>query len=99
MWGGARPTERFVRRWADNFVLRNETLKKPAVDLMRRVGYGGIADMECRYDRRDDQYKLLHIAPRPDVQLRLFVDSNGMYVVRALYLYLAGQSSAWASPR
>jgi D-aspartate ligase len=71
--------------------LKNETLEKTAVDFMRKVSYSGIVDMEYRYDRRDDQYKLLDVNPRIGAQFRVFVDSNGMDVVRALYLHLTGQ--------
>lgn len=71
--------------------LKNEMLEKTAIDFMRKVGYSGIVDMEYRYDRRDGQYKLLDVNPRIGAQFRLFVDSNGLDVVRAIYLYLTGQ--------
>jgi len=71
--------------------LKNEKLEEMAIDFIQRVGYCGIVDMEYRYDFRDDQYKLLDVNPRMGAQFRLFVDSNGMDVVRALYLDLTDQ--------
>jgi D-aspartate ligase len=58
---------------------------------MQEIGYSGIVDMGYRYDRRDGKYKLLDVNPRVGATFRLFVDSNGMDVVRALYLNLTGQ--------
>jgi len=71
--------------------LENETILKTSVDFLQRLGYSGIVDMDYRYDRRDGQYKLLDVNPRLGATFRLFVDSNGMDVVRALYLDLTGQ--------
>lgn len=71
--------------------LGNETVEKMTGDFMRRIGYRGIVDMGYRYDRRDGQYKLLDVNPRVGATFRLFVDSNGMDVVRALYLDLTGR--------
>jgi D-aspartate ligase len=71
--------------------LKNEVVEKMTIDFMRRLGYRGIVDMEYRYDKRDGQYKLLDVNPRLGSTFRLFVDSNGMDVMRALYLDLTGQ--------
>lgn len=71
--------------------LQNETVEKMTRDLMQGIGYSGIVDMGYRYDRRDGQYKLLDVNPRVGATFRLFVDSNGMDVVQALYLNLTGQ--------
>jgi predicted ATP-grasp superfamily ATP-dependent carboligase len=72
--------------------LENETVEETTKDFMRQVGYSGIIDMEYRFDGRDGQYKLLDVNPRAGATFRLFVDSSGLDVVRALYLDLAGQS-------
>jgi hypothetical protein len=58
---------------------------------MQEIDYSGIVDMGYRYDRRDGKYKLLDVNPRVGATFRLFVGSNGMDVVRALYLNLTGQ--------
>jgi D-aspartate ligase len=71
--------------------LENETVEESATDFLRRIGYSGVVDMDYRYDHRDGHYKLLDVNPRVGWTFRLFVDSNGMDVVRALYLDLTGQ--------
>jgi D-aspartate ligase len=71
--------------------LENQTVERMASDFLQRIGYRGIVDMGYRYDRRDGQYKLLDVNPRVGATFRLFVDSNGVDVVRALYLHLTGQ--------
>jgi predicted ATP-grasp superfamily ATP-dependent carboligase len=72
--------------------VENETVEKVTEDFMQRVHYSGIVDIGYRYDRRDGQYKLLDVNPRVGATFRLFVDSSGMDVVRALYLNLTGQA-------
>jgi D-aspartate ligase len=79
--------------------LKNETVEKTTIDFMQRIGYSGIVDMGYRYDRRDGQYKLLDVNPRIGTTFRLFVDSKGMDVVRALYLDLTGQPVQRGLPR
>jgi predicted ATP-grasp superfamily ATP-dependent carboligase len=59
--------------------------------LMKALGYRGIVDMGYRYDARDGRYKLLDVNPRIGATFRLFLGSNGMDVVRALYLDMTGQ--------
>jgi predicted ATP-grasp superfamily ATP-dependent carboligase len=71
--------------------LHNHTVRRMATEFLQRIGYRGIVDMGFRYDRRDGQYKLLDVNPRVGSTFRLFVDSNGVDVVRALYLHLTGQ--------
>jgi D-aspartate ligase len=79
--------------------LKNETVEKTTIDFMQKVGYSGIVDMDYRYDRRDGQYKLLDVNPRVGATFRLFVDSNGLDVVRTLYLDLTGQRVPHGVPR
>jgi D-aspartate ligase len=59
--------------------------------LMSAIEYRGIVDMGYRFDARDGRYKLLDVNPRVGATFRLFVATNGMDVVRAMYLDLTGQ--------
>jgi predicted ATP-grasp superfamily ATP-dependent carboligase len=64
--------------------------------LMKALGYRGIVDMGYRFDARDGQYKLLDVNPRVGATFRLFVDRNGLDVVRAMYLDMTGQPVPFA---
>jgi len=77
---------------------RNETIEAMTTALMRTVGYRGIVDIDYRYDQRDGSYKLLDPNPRIGCTFRLFVDANGMDVVRFLYLDMTGQPLPAAVP-
>ncbi len=72
--------------------LPNEVVERPIRALLTSLGYRGIVDIGCRCDARDGQYKLLDVNPRIGCTFRLFVDPNGMDVVRACYLDLTGQA-------
>ena len=74
--------------------LRNETVEKTTAEFMKAIGYRGILDIGYRYDRRDQQYKVLDVNPRIGCTFRLFTDTSGMDVVRALYLDVTGQPVA-----
>lgn len=89
----------FTGATALGICLKNETVEKITLEFMRNIGYRGIVDMGYRYDERDGQYKLLDVNPRLGATFRLFVDSNGMDVVRALYLDLTGQPVRRGVPR
>jgi predicted ATP-grasp superfamily ATP-dependent carboligase len=69
----------------------NDAVVQTTRRFLKRVGYRGIVDMGYRFDARDGQYKLLDVNPRIGATFRLFVDRNGMDVVRAMYLDLTGQ--------
>jgi D-aspartate ligase len=71
--------------------LENETVERTTTAFMQAVGYRGILDIGYRYDARTGDYKLLDVNPRIGSTFRLFVDSLGMDVVRAMYLDLTGQ--------
>ena len=71
--------------------LQNEAVERPIRALLTSLGYRGIVDIGCRFDARDGQYKLLDVNPRIGCTFRLFLDPNGMDVVRACYLDLTGQ--------
>ena len=55
------------------------------------MGFHGVADLDVRFDRRDQQYKLVDFNPRMGNQFRLFETPGGMDVIRAQYLDLTGE--------
>jgi D-aspartate ligase len=71
---------------------RNPHLTEQASGLCARIGYQGIADLCWRLDRRDGRYKLLDFNPRVGSQFRLFTNTAGVDVVRAMHLDLAGRA-------
>lgn len=70
---------------------RNDELMRQIEQLMRIVGYRGVLDIGYRFDARSGEYRLLDVNPRIGMTFRLFVDSSGTDVVRALYRDLTGQ--------
>jgi D-aspartate ligase len=70
---------------------QNRAVIKITVRFLESVGYRGIVDIGYRFDHRDGQYKILDVNPRLGGAFRLFVDANGLDVVRALYLDLTDQ--------
>jgi D-aspartate ligase len=77
----------------------NQTVEETTKRLMKEIGYRGILDIGYRYDVRDGSYKLVDVNPRIGSTFRLFVDANGMDVLRALYLDLTGQAVPRSVPR
>lgn len=71
--------------------LENETVERTTTAFMQAVGFRGILDIGYRYDARTGDYKLLDVNPRIGSTFRLFVDSLGMDVARAMYLDMTGQ--------
>jgi predicted ATP-grasp superfamily ATP-dependent carboligase len=71
--------------------LRNEALETTTKDFMKCIGYRGVLDIGYRFDSRNGQYKVLDVNPRVGATFRLFLATNGMDVVRAMYLDLTGQ--------
>jgi D-aspartate ligase len=69
----------------------NPALLDQAKLLFDRLGYRGILDMDWRLDHRDGQYKQLDFNPRVGAQFRLFVNRDGVDVVRAMHLDLTGR--------
>ncbi len=69
----------------------NAEVDKITRRFMQRIGYRGILDIGYRFDARDGRYKVLDVNPRIGSTFRLFVDDNGLDVVRAAYLDLTGQ--------
>jgi predicted ATP-grasp superfamily ATP-dependent carboligase len=70
----------------------NSRLRAQMCQLLARLGYRGIMDLDLRFDARDGQYKLLDFNPRLGAQFRLFRDSAGVDVARAQYLDLTGSA-------
>jgi predicted ATP-grasp superfamily ATP-dependent carboligase len=68
----------------------NPRLAAFVADLMSAISYRGIFDLDLRYDRRDDSFKLLDFNPRIGAQFRLFRDATGLDVALAQYLDLTG---------
>ncbi|GAB3278014.1 carboxylate--amine ligase [Parasphingorhabdus pacifica] len=69
----------------------NPALRRSATELLRKVKFHGVADLDFRYDARDGRYKLLDFNPRLGAQFRLFTNTAGIDVAFASYLDLTGQ--------
>jgi D-aspartate ligase len=69
----------------------NELLASQIESFVNAVGYSGIMDIDCRFDKRDGKYKLLDFNPRLGMNFRMFDDQAGINVVRALHLDLTGK--------
>jgi D-aspartate ligase len=80
-------------RWVDKPRLHRE-----ATELVTRLGFRGIVDLDYRLDFRDGQYKLLDFNPRLGAQFRLFSDTAGIDVVIAAHLDLTGRAIPQGSP-
>jgi predicted ATP-grasp superfamily ATP-dependent carboligase len=70
---------------------RNDAVLETTKRFMKAIGYRGILDIGYRYDARDGLHKVLDVNPRIGASFRLFTGSNGLDVVRAMYLDLTGQ--------
>ncbi|MGH3988557.1 MAG: carboxylate--amine ligase [Pseudonocardiaceae bacterium] len=80
-------------RWVDN-----PDLHRQATELVNRLGFRGIVDLDYRADPRDGQYKLLDFNPRLGAQFRLFQDTAGVDVVVAAHLDLTGREIPPGAP-
>jgi predicted ATP-grasp superfamily ATP-dependent carboligase len=79
--------------------VENERVAQLSRSFMKAIGYRGVLDMGYRFDARDGQYKVLDVNPRVGATFRLFGDTAGLDVVRALYLDLTGQEVRPGLPR
>lgn len=79
--------------------LANEAVERQTRAFMKVIGYRGILDLGYKYDVKTNQYKLLDVNPRIGTTFRLFVDTHGMDVARALYLDLTGQDFSTGTAR
>ncbi|GGU15722.1 carboxylate--amine ligase [Lentzea flava] len=77
---------------------QNAELAAGARDLLARLGYRGIMDLDLRRDPRDGQYKLLDFNPRLGAQFRLFTDDTGVDVAVAAHLDLTGREIPQGRP-
>ncbi|CAM5428587.1 carboxylate--amine ligase [Streptomyces aurantiogriseus] len=66
----------------------NPQVRALAERLTGELGYHGIFDLDFRRCGATGRYHLLDFNPRPGAQFRLFSDSAGLDVVRALHLDL-----------
>lgn len=87
-----RQTPAYTGSTSLGIMLHNQTVAATTVGFMKAIGYRGILDIGYRYDARDGQYKVLDVNPRIGSTFRLFVDDNGLDVVRVLYRDLTGQA-------
>ena len=71
--------------------VENGDLAHQSEVFFRLLGYQGIVDLDWRFDRRDGAYKLVDFNHRVGAQFRLFQDTAGIDVVRALHLDLTGR--------
>lgn len=77
----------------------NQAIAGVTTKFMQTLGYRGILDIGYRWDPRDDKYKVLDINPRVGQAFRIFVTTDGMDVVRALYQDLTGGKVITGVPR
>jgi D-aspartate ligase len=77
---------------------RNDEVAALTLRLAEGVGYRGCLDIGFRFDARDGRYKVLDVNPRLGSTFRLFVDGDGMDVMRAQYLDVTGQPVPPAKP-
>jgi predicted ATP-grasp superfamily ATP-dependent carboligase len=82
-WGGAT---------AQGYVETNLELAEKTARLCQDIGYRGVFDLDWRLDLRTGEYNLLDFNPRVGAQFRMFEDSAGIDVVRAMHLDLSGRA-------
>ncbi|MBK3580497.1 ATP-grasp domain-containing protein [Streptomyces sp. MBT65] len=83
-----------VGRWTPN-----PQVQALAERLTSVLGYRGIFDLDFRRCGTTGDYHLLDFNPRPGAQFRLFADSAGLDVVRALHLDLTHRPLPDGTPR
>ncbi|CAM5721426.1 ATP-grasp domain-containing protein OS=Streptomyces fumanus OX=67302 GN=GCM10018772_05940 PE=4 SV=1 [Streptomyces fumanus] len=76
-----------VGRWA-----ADPGVRAPAERIVAELGYRGVLDLDFRRCGSTGRYHLLDFNPRPGAQFRLFTDTAGLDVVRALHLDLTGRA-------
>ncbi|MFD8005640.1 carboxylate--amine ligase [Streptomyces mirabilis] len=69
----------------------NPALRENVERFLAAIGYAGPVSMDLRYDRDARVYRLLDVNPRIGACFRLFVNTHGIDVVRALHLDLTGR--------
>jgi D-aspartate ligase len=69
----------------------NAALRDQVTDMLTRLKYRGLLDLDIRLDARTGEYNLLDFNPRLGAQFRLFRDTAGTDVALAAYLDLTNQ--------
>jgi predicted ATP-grasp superfamily ATP-dependent carboligase len=70
----------------------NPEIEEIAVRFLSAIGYCGAVDMDFVRDQVDGSYLLVDVNPRLGGVFRLFLDSHGLDIARAMYLDLIGQT-------
>ncbi|MEU6808203.1 ATP-grasp domain-containing protein [Streptomyces sp. NPDC046831] len=76
----------------------NPQVQTLAERLTGELGYRGVFDLDFRRCGTTGRYHLLDFNPRPGAQFRLFADSAGLDVVRALHLDLTDRPFPGGAP-
>ncbi|MFG3245249.1 ATP-grasp domain-containing protein [Streptomyces sp. NPDC048187] len=83
-----------VGRWTPN-----PRVRALAERVTAELGYRGVFDLDFRRCGTTGRYHLLDFNPRPGAQFRLFTDTAGLDVVRALHLDLTHRALPEGAPR
>ncbi|MFD5297854.1 ATP-grasp domain-containing protein [Streptomyces mutabilis] len=83
-----------VGRWTPN-----PQVQTLAERIAGELGYRGVFDLDFRRCGTTGRYHLLDFNPRPGAQFRLFTDTAGLDVVRALHLDLTDRPLPQGAPR
>ncbi|MFF0645732.1 ATP-grasp domain-containing protein [Streptomyces tendae] len=83
-----------VGRWTPN-----PRVQALAERVTAELGYRGVFDLDFRRCGTTGRYHLLDFNPRPGAQFRLFADTAGLDVVRALHLDLTHRPLPEGAPR
>ncbi|MCZ4639118.1 ATP-grasp domain-containing protein, partial [Streptomyces rubrogriseus] len=83
-----------VGRWTPN-----PQVQALAERVTAELGYRGVFDLDFRRCGTTGRYHLLDFNPRPGAQFRLFTDTAGLDVVRALHLDLTHRPLPQGAPR
>jgi hypothetical protein len=78
----------------DTLIARTERIQPCAerwLPFFRQIGWVGVASLECKYDERDGEYKLIEINPRPWAILKVSVDC-GVNVPLLYYRLAQGET-------
>jgi predicted ATP-grasp superfamily ATP-dependent carboligase len=89
---------RFANATALGTVCSDPGLLSLARRFCRSIGYQGCFDLDWRQDLRDGVFRLVDFNPRLGAQFRLFEDTAGVDVVRAMHLDLSGRTVPSGNP-
>lgn len=77
----------------------NLRLKRAVEAFLKSIRYTGVVSLDIREAAGTGAYVLLDVNPRVGACFRLFVDENGVDVIRAQYLDLTGRPPSLAAQR